>query len=405
VLTLGEVRATALKMYPGISVAQLRELISRQTLVETRAGYFPVISANATAVGTGEAITRLAAGSLSNSQIYDHVGVGATASQLITDFGRTANLVEAAKSQLRAANADVAATRAQILLAVDTAFFEALQAQAVKTVANKTLANRQLLFDRVSALTKSQLKSELDVRFARVAVSEAQLIISKADDDLQTARARLASLMGQRTLFKAELKDESSGEGELPGDAEVLTDLALRQRPELLRQRAQEDAAQNIARAARDARRPNITALASAGVVPIRDAHFDHNYAAAGLNLNLPLFAGGLYRAREREAQLQADSADAMRRDLENAVARDVRIAWLQASHARERVALTESLLENSRGASELAHARFDQGMSSIIELSQAELAEVSSEIEHTSANYDYRMRRDILDYQTGSLH
>ena len=403
-LSLSAARALALKMHPSITSAELRALAAKEATTEVRAGFFPFISANATAVGTGETVTRLASGTLSNSQIYDHVGVGATVSQLITDFGKTANLTAAAKLRARAADSNVAVVRAQLLLEVDSTYFAALEARAVKAVAAKTLANRQQLFEQISALAQNQLKSELDIRFAQVGVSEARLLVAKADDDWQSALATLASLLGQRTKVTAELLETPAPMDDLPADAEPLTDLALRQRPELTRQRSERDAAQDVATAAKDARLPSISATGSAGVVPIRNVHFDHDYAAADVNVNLPLFAGGLYRAKQREAELQAGDVDAALREAENEVIRDVRLAWLEAGHARERIALTTSLLENSNSVLELAHARFKQGLSSIVELNQAELSQVSAEIAHTNAEYDYRIRRDILDYQTGSL-
>jgi outer membrane protein len=404
-LSLAEARNLALKTHPGITFAELRALAAKEQIAEARSGYLPLVSANATAVGTGETVTRLSAGSVSNSQIYDHVGVGATLSQLITDFGRTSNLTGAAKLHARAADASVQVVRAQLLLAVDTAFLNALEARAVRAVAAKTLANRQLLFDQIGALAKNQLKSELDVRFAQVGVGEARLLVDKADDDWQSSLATLANLMGQRPMITAALLEVPSPTDDLPADPEPLVDLALRDRPELLGQRSERDAAQDIARAAKDSRLPTVSALGSAGIVPVRNNHFEQDYAAAGVNLNLPLFTGGLYRARQREAEFQAGAATAALSEMENNIIRDLRLAWLEAGHARERIALTASLLESATSALDLAHARFDQGLSSIIELNQSELAQVSAEIAHTNAEYEYRVRRDILNYQIGSLH
>jgi outer membrane protein len=404
-LSLPEARALALKMHPHLTVVELQALAAKEVVTETRAGFFPTLSANATAVGAGESVTRLAAsGTLSNSQIYDRVGVGATVAQLITDFGRTSNLTEAAKLRTRAAEANVQTVRSQLLLAVDTAYFAALKARSVRAVASKVLANRQLLSEQIGALAKNKLKSELDVRFTEVSVAEARLLADQADSDWQSALATLSDLLGQKTRVTADLSEVPASPEVLPSDAEPLTDLALRQRPELQRQRSERDAARDTAQAAQDSRRPTISAIGAAGVVPIRDEHFEHDYAAAGVNVNLPLFAGGLYRARQREAELQAEGADALLREQEDDVVRDVRIAWLEAGHARDRIALTASLLESASATLDLAHVRFDQGLSSIVELNQAELSQVSAEIAHTTAEYDYRVRRDILDYQTGSL-
>ncbi len=215
-LSLSEARALALKMHPSITSAELRALAAKEVTTEVRAGFFPIVSANATAVGTGETVTRLASGTLSNSQIYDHVGVGATVSQLITDFGRTANLTEAAKLRARAADSNLAVVRAQLLLAVDSAYFAVLEARAVKAVAAKTLANRELLAEQINALAQNQLKSELDIRFAQVGVSEARLLAAKADDDWQSALATLASLLGQRAKVTAELLETPAPLDDLP---------------------------------------------------------------------------------------------------------------------------------------------------------------------------------------------
>jgi len=405
-LTLAQAREEALKLHPSITVAELRALIAQEATTEARAGFFPVISAIATGVGTGEPVTRLAAGGLSNSQIFDRIGTGLTLNLLVTDFGRTANLTEAARLHARAADADVETARTQLLLAVDTTYLGALEAQAVKAVAEKALANRQILAEQIRTLARSQLKSELEVRFAQVGVDEARLLAAKADDEWQSELAVLTSLLGQRAVIASALQDEPMPGSDLPANAGSLGELALRQRPELRRLRSERDAAQASASAAKDARRPTISVLGSAGVVPVEGAgnHFEHNYAAVGVNVNLPLFAGGLYLARQHEAELQASATGAALQAAEDDLLRDVRLAWLAAAHARENIALTQSLLDNSNAALELARTRFTQGLSSIVELNQAELAQISAELAYTNAKYEYQIRRDVLDYQTGGL-
>lgn len=403
-LTLAAARELALTTHPRITVVQLRALIAQEVVTETRAGFYPTLAINATKVEVGENITRLSSGNLSNSQIYDHSGIGATLSLLVTDFGRTANLSNAAKQRAKAAESDVLATRAQLLLEVDAVYFGALKAQAVKEVAAKTLSGRQTLFDRARVMSKNQLKSELDVRFAQVAVDEAKLLEDEADKDWQTAIATLQNLIGEQAVAADAKLELPPVVEDLPGDIGPLTDLALKQRPELTRQRAEGQAAKSMALAARDARLPTVSLLAAGGYVPTNDPHFERKYAVAGVNLNLPLFAGGLYRARQREAELASNASDAVLKDQQNAAMRDVKLAWLEAGSAHRRIALTASLLDSATAALTLAQSRFDQGISSIVELNQAELAQTSAGIAHATADYSYRVRRDMLDYATGSL-
>ncbi len=404
VLTLAAARERALKTHPRITVAQLRAMVADEAVTESRAGFFPSLALNATTVAAGEQITRISAGSLSNSQIYDHTGIGATLSMVVTDFGRTANLADAARKRARAAGADMLATQAQLLLEVDAAYFGALKAKAVQAVAAKTLSARQALLDRTSTFAQNQLKSELEVRFAQVGVDEARLLIDEAEKDWRAYLVILGTLVSQPDWSSPPQLEESSVNVDLPAQVEPLIELAVRQRPELLRQRSEGEAARALARAARDARLPTVSVLAAAGVIPTNDPHFEHTYAAGGINVNVPLFTGGLYRSRQRQAELQASAAEAALKDQQNGAMRDVRLAWLEADHARQRIALTTSLLNNANAALTLARTRFDQGLSSIVELNQAELAQISADIAHATANYTYRVRRDMLDYTTGSL-
>jgi outer membrane protein len=175
-------------------------------------------------------------------------------------------------------------------------------------------------------------------------------------------------------------------------------------RPDLLRFRNERDASLRFAKAERAARFPTISAVGSAGVIPIHDPALPDNYAAAGLTLNLPLFAGGLYAARQKEAELRARAADESLRDAENNAIRDVRIAWLNARNAYDRLSITSQLLENAKRSFSLAQARYTNGASSIVELNQAQLNEISADIEYANTKYEYLLRLSALNFQTGSL-
>jgi outer membrane protein len=128
-----------------------------------------------------------------------------------------------------------------------------------------------------------------------------------------------------------------------------------------------------------------------------------HTFAAC-VNLNIPIFTGGLYRVRQREAALTAEAADQTVRDQENTIARDTQISKLNLDYAFARLTLTASLLENANKALELAQARIRLGLGSIVELSQAELNQTSAQIEDAGAKYDYHIQRAALDFQLGRL-
>lgn len=404
-LTLSQARQAALRNHPRISAADLRALAARQVVREASSGFFPAIAGNVVAVGTAGENTRLAAiGALNNPSIFDRNAEGLTISQLITDFGRTANLTGSARLRAGAEEKNAQATREQIILEVDAAFYGALEAQAVTTVGEQTVATRQSLLDQVAALASNKLRSDLDVSFARVNLEEGRLLLSKSKNDLQAAFSQLSTLMGTR-----EPESHVLGEEPIPPDlatnAEAFVMEGLKSRPDVMALRDSRDAALKFAHAERASRFPVIAAVGSAGVVPIHDPQLPDSYAAAGLTLNIPIFAGGLYSARQKEAELRARAADEQLRDAENNVVRDVRIAWLNARNAFDRMQITRQLVANASRSFDLAQARYTNGVSSIVELNQAQLNKVSADIAYANTKYEYLLRRSALSFQTGTLH
>ena len=157
-LSLKDAEALAIKNNPQISVARLTALASQQVTREVRSNLWPTVTGNITGVDA-EAGSRITAGALNNPIIYERAAGGVMVSQLITDFGRTYNLISSANYAAKAQNENAIATKEQILLAVNQAFFNALQAQAVLTVAQQTVKARQTVADQVGTLYKNKLKS------------------------------------------------------------------------------------------------------------------------------------------------------------------------------------------------------------------------------------------------------
>ena len=326
-------------------------------------------------------------------------------SQLITDFGRTANLTASSKLQAQAENQNANATREQVLLQVNVSYFGTLEAQAVLHVAQQTVDTRQLLLDQVSLLASNKLKSELDVSFARVAVQESELLLQKAQNDADDAMTSLSTALGYREPRPFQLAESSPFALANTNDVSQLVETALAERPELLSLRNEHDAALRFAKSERDSRLPSVSAVGVAGAAPDHDSHLPDNYAAGGIQLSLPLFAGGFYVARQHAAELKAQADNELVRALEDNIVRDVHIAWLNVNNALEQLRTTEQLVQNAAEAYDLAEARYKIGSSSIVELSQAQLSLTSAQIADANARYNVLIQQANLDYQTGALH
>ncbi len=402
-LALRDAQAIALNNHPLVMAAELNARAADQVTLQVRSAYFPSLFGSMTGTGA-EDNSRVAAGGLNNPIILSRYADGLTVSQLVTDFGRTARLAESSQLHALAQRDNTQTVRAQVLLDVTRPYYSALKAQSILKVAEQTVAARQLVVDQVTALANSKLKSALDVSFAKVNLAEAKLLLAKAQNDLKETYAELSAALGYQQERDFDLVDDPLPPPP-PKDEAQLVQEALKNRPELASLQADHDAALKIVRAERDLWLPTISTIASAGIIPARVDALAGRYGAAGININVPIFNGHLFAARRAEADLKAQAAQENLRDMGNRIARDVRIAWLNANTAFERLGLTDQLLDQANQALQLAQARYSLGLGSIVELSQAQLNSTEAQIVDSSAKYEYQIQYAVLKYQTGTLH
>ncbi len=367
-----------------------------------RAPYYPTVSGDLTA-SQGNNLARIGAGELSASRLFDRVGQGVVVTQLITDSGRTPNLVASARLNAQASAQTLDATRYDVLLAANRAYYDVLHAQAVVKIAQQTVAARQTLADQVNELARNQLKSQLDASFADVTVSEAKLLLINAQQAVQQAFAELGRALGSDQAANYQLVDEPLPSGP-PATADGLVAQAANNRPELASLRSAHDAAQRFFDAEKDLSRPTVSAVAVGGALPYINASVPVGYEGVAANVSIPVFNGHLFSARREAARQRALEADQRLRDQQERIARDVRVAWAGAFTAFQRIDVTAQFLRQAALALDLANGRFNLGLSSIVELTQAQLNLTQAEIENLGAKYDYQSQNAVLQYTIGAL-
>ncbi len=410
-LTRTQAEQLAIKNNPRISVGHLVAVAQHQVYRETRAAELPTLNGALTAVDAKEA-SRIGIGSLNAPRLLDHAGAGVVFSQLITDFGRTMNLVSSAKLREKAQNASALATTEDIVLATDQAFYNALQAQALLKVAQQTVATRQSVEDQVNELTKNELRSTLDLTFAQVSLSQAKLLQLDAQNNVDSTIATLTAVLGSDKRVRYELVEEKAEVTAPPPDVAPLIDLALKQRPDLEALTYNQMAADKFRRAQHELVLPTISAMGVVGGTPVRpdcidgcsSSYFTSSwFGAIGVNVNIPLFNGFLFTAQASEATANAKAAAENTRDLRDSVVRDVQTAWLSANTAFQRVGVAAELAKEADLSLNLAHDRYQLGLGSIVELSEAQLQQANAAIEYVNAEYQYRLALSTLDFEIGS--
>jgi outer membrane protein len=402
---LKNAEAMALRNHPLVQAATLDARAAEQVTRQVKAAYFPTAVGNLTGGGglpTGN--TRIDAGFLNDPHVFNRYSNGLEVNQLITDFGRTENLVASSRLGAQAASKTEQQTEQDVLLAVNHAYFGVLRAEALLKVAIETVKARQVLADQITALEKNNLKSLVDVAFAEVDLAKAKLLLVQAQNDEKAAYAELANALGLSAPQPFELVEEPMPAAP-PGDATDLVVQALQSRPDLASARFTHDAAERFARAERDLWMPTISAIGAAGLTPAHEAPLADHYEAAGINVSVPIFNGFLFSARHQEASLRARAADQAQRDLADRISRDVRTSWANAVTAYQNLDVTAQLLKQATLALDLSRGRYQLGLASIVELSQAQLNLTQAQIDNTNAKYDYQVQQAVLTYQIGQLH
>ncbi len=402
-LSLKDAETLAIKNNPQISVARLNALASRQVTREVRSNLWPTAVVDLTAVDANPG-SRITAGALNNPTVYQRAAAGTSVSQLITDFGHTRNLIASANFTAKAEEQNAIATKEQILLAVDQAFYASLQAHALLTVAEQTVNARQSVTDQIQALFNSKLKSQLDLSFANVNLAQAKLLVLDAENNENAALATLSMVLGYPRIQTFQLVEDTTPTTQPPANVDDLISQAFSMRPEILSLDFQYRSAQKFQVAQRDLLLPDIRALGVVGDTPVRNPIISNWYGAVGVNVEIPVFNGFLFTARAREATLRKQAVQERLTDLRNTIARDVRTSWLNANTAYQRLDVTQQLLDQANLALNLAQTRYQLGLSSIVELSQAQLQQTQAEISGAQASYDYRLALAILRYQTTGI-
>ena len=402
-LTLQEAEATAIRNNPEITVAKLQAMQAHEFVREARSALLPQANLSVTAVDSNPG-TRISAGYLTNPTVYPRAAAGVTVNQLITDFGRTQNLIANSAFQAKAVDQNAVATQQQIVLAVDQAFYNTLETKALLQVAEETVKARQLLVDQIQALTNAKLKSDLDLSFSKVDFARARLLLLESQNNYQASLSTLSAIMGYPEQQEFATVEPPMQTVAPAVDPTPLIQEALNQRPEVKSLEDQVSAAAKFSKAEHDLWWPTINASGAAGLAPVRDDHVSSSYGAVGVNINIPVFNGFLFNARAKSADLDVEMRKKQLQDLQNNIARDVRNSWLDSEKAYERLTVTQQLREQANLALELAQARYKLGLGTIVEFSQAELQKTDADLQDTDAHYQYLLTRIVLAYEMGQI-
>ncbi|HHX40408.1 MAG TPA: TolC family protein [Armatimonadetes bacterium] len=399
VLTLQDSVAIALERNRAIQIAQDQLDIAQARVAEAVAPSRIQARAQASITRNDEASTITLPGGDGGAQTVDISPLYSRNAQLVVSkqidiSGALRAARNIAELGALSAQIELERTREQTVLDVRNAFYQVLRAQAALDVAEANLASLEEHLRQAQAFYREGVKAQFDVLRAETQVANARQGVIAARNAVDLAKAALNTTMGIEVTTPILVRAEEEFTPVVPQYAESVA-VAYENRAEVQQAQVAIEAARRGVSLARAGGRPslalslNTNATADGGAFQTRAVQW--NAVAA---LSLPILEGGLTRARVRQAQGQVESAVVTEDQVRQAVALDVQQAILSMSDAVERMQAAAKNVDQAREALRLAKLRYQEGISTTLEVTDAQAALTQAESNLVNARYDYLQAR-----------
>lgn len=312
---------------------------------------------------------------LGTSNAAGGVSVGANVSQLVYDFGQTSNRVAAAGAQTAAQQQFAENVHQQVALNVRSVYFNAQAARVLVAVARQSVANQERHAEQIARMVQIGSRAPIDRALSRRDLANARLQLIRAENDYADARAQLNQAMGREGALDFEVASASfpavRGEAQ---PVEVLLTEALAHRPEVMALQEQERAQEASLRALQAGNSPSLRATAGTSYGDSRSQVVGPGLTG-GLTLAWPLWNGGSAQAQVAEAEATLESLRAQQDAERQQVRLEIEQARLAIQSGQGAVKAAGESVRHAQEQLRLAEGRYEAGVGSILELSDAQLA------------------------------
>jgi outer membrane protein len=402
----------ALKEHPAVKQSRETATAARYNIGVARAAYLPQVNfvsnyyyGNAFSTTARKPLTAATGGtvsSVSTAATTHYFFYQFQATQLLYDFGKTPGLIQESRASFGQSEQDYAGSRQQVALDARTAYFGYLAAQRAAKVQEETVRQYQSLLKQAQGFYQVGLKAKIDVTKAEANLYDAEASLIKAKNAVDLARVTLMTALGLKTWPFTQVEDVLEVKGQ-PQSLEELKTQAQQRRPELLKNRHQ----QNYNEAA--------IKVAQAGYFPVFTSNMAYGWQSldqpfanqpstwyVGAAMTFPLFEGlsTAYSVNQTKAQLRATVANS--EVLRQNVAKEVEQTYLDVKSGWELIRASKKALEAARENLRLAWGRYQAGVSTIIEVTDAQVQFSQADLKFVQALYDYRVFEAKLDKAIG---
>jgi outer membrane protein len=388
----------AFQYHPSIAAATSTVSINESRIGQAKSNYYPQVNwqSNYSKIYPyASSSTRLSGGNT-----YDLYTSNLNLTQNIIDFGKTSTQVEIANLNTNASQQDLDNVKSQIVLGVKQTYYALLQALKNRDVALETVQQFQQHLDQAKGFFEVGVKPKFDVTKAEVDLSNAKLLLIRAENTVRIARVNLNNAIGVPTAPEFNLENNLLYE-----KYEISFEEALKQaydnRPDLRSLLLKEAAANQSIDLAKTGHYPYVTGNANWGYSGT-EFPLDHGWTVGAL-LNFPLFTGFLVKNQIAEAKANLDVAKSNEELLRQQVRLEVEQAYSNMIEAAERIVTAQLTIRQAEDNLELANGRYATGVGNPIEVTDALVAVSAAKISYISALTDYKTAQASLEKAMGA--
>lgn len=390
VLRLEEAIQIALENHPRIRASKEKVGAQQAVVGQEFAAYYPTVSfQNFYRTSTASGSTTV------SQQGFDFFSSAASVDMTLYNFGKREASVESARDTLESTRQALRTTVDEIIIGVKQAYYGYLRAKAFVRVAEQTLRDRELLVRQAQGFYEVGTRPRIDVARAESNLFNARTGLIAAQNAEKVAWVTLKNAMGVMDYPERTLELVDTGVAPFPMSLAEAKEQAFSLRPELKDLEAQRKAQdQNIANARRG-HLPDIVFNADYGR---RNTSRGGNTFPLQVNwvvqvsLNIPIFDGFRTTYKVQEALRNYHNVQAQEEDSRQRIELEVESSYLNLIEAGERIKSNEAAVRAAKENLDLANGRYQVGVGSIIEITEAQTLHTDAEIIQIQSVYDYKI-------------
>ena len=402
-LTLEQCTAMALKYHPSLRASQAAIEASKFRVEQALSTYYPQANLTGSYNTATSNFPSVQGGTGSYTwTFFDLYSAGLALNQNIYDFGRTAHNVKINRENVKASEQDLTTTKQSVVLNLKQAYFGVLQALRLIQVADDTIKQMQDHLAQAQGFYQAGTRPKIDVTKAGVDLANAELALVQARNNYQVAQVTLNNALGLRQDLTFPIEDTLALKPTEITREEILK-AAYEQRPELLQLKARQQAQEATIKLAQSSYYPVLSGTANylyRGPEP-GEMYWD---LSIGAILSIPLFSGFSSPNQVAEARANLSNLQAQEESLKLNIRLEADQAYLSLKLAFEQVAVTEKSQAQAQENFELATGRYQVGVGSPLEVTDAEVLLANARANNVTALYNYKIAEARIEKAMGTV-